>query len=180
MMSGGDCCSIFACGLLEHLDAVIDATQTGILKPDTRAYALALAALKLPADRQPPELRLVRRADDRQRARGSLAQPAAVNAQAQIRILHQYHPLYKSGDLLKPYMSGETIVKPRTSAYTHAHEAYQGRCYEEAPAPLHCRPPVRGARCAAHPACRPPPVRARRRCGFFRTRRRQGGGRQPR
>ena len=36
-------------GLLEHLDAVIDATQTGILKPDTRAYALALATLKLPA-----------------------------------------------------------------------------------------------------------------------------------
>lgn len=36
-------------GLLEHLDAVIDATQTGILKPDPRAYALAVAALELPA-----------------------------------------------------------------------------------------------------------------------------------
>ena len=36
-------------GLLEHLDAVIDATHTKVLKPDPRAYALALAALELPA-----------------------------------------------------------------------------------------------------------------------------------
>ena len=36
-------------GLLEHLDAVIDATDTHVLKPDPRAYALALAALELPA-----------------------------------------------------------------------------------------------------------------------------------
>jgi putative hydrolase of the HAD superfamily len=36
-------------GLLEHVEAVIDATETRILKPDPRAYALALAALELPA-----------------------------------------------------------------------------------------------------------------------------------
>ena len=35
--------------VLGHFDAVIDATHTGILKPDPRAYALALAALGLPA-----------------------------------------------------------------------------------------------------------------------------------
>jgi len=36
-------------GLLEHLDAVVDASETRILKPDPRAYALALEALELPA-----------------------------------------------------------------------------------------------------------------------------------
>ena len=36
-------------GLRELFDAVIDATHTHILKPDARAYALALAALQLPA-----------------------------------------------------------------------------------------------------------------------------------
>jgi putative hydrolase of the HAD superfamily len=36
-------------GLREHFDAVIDATRTRILKPDRRAYALALEALQLPA-----------------------------------------------------------------------------------------------------------------------------------
>ena len=35
--------------VLEHFDAVVDATHTGILKPDPRAYALALEALALPA-----------------------------------------------------------------------------------------------------------------------------------
>jgi putative hydrolase of the HAD superfamily len=33
-----------------HIDAVVDATNTKILKPDPRAYALALQALALPAD----------------------------------------------------------------------------------------------------------------------------------
>lgn len=33
------------------MDAVIDATVTGILKPDSRAYTLALEALGLPAER---------------------------------------------------------------------------------------------------------------------------------
>jgi putative hydrolase of the HAD superfamily len=32
------------------VDAIIDATHTHILKPDTRAYALALEALDLDAD----------------------------------------------------------------------------------------------------------------------------------
>lgn len=36
--------------VLRDLDAVIDATHTGILKPDVRAYALAADALALPAE----------------------------------------------------------------------------------------------------------------------------------
>jgi putative hydrolase of the HAD superfamily len=36
--------------LLSDFEAVIDATYTGILKPDPRAYQLCLDALKLPAD----------------------------------------------------------------------------------------------------------------------------------
>lgn len=36
--------------LLSNFDVVIDATYTGILKPDPRAYRLCLEALKLPAD----------------------------------------------------------------------------------------------------------------------------------
>jgi putative hydrolase of the HAD superfamily len=34
--------------VLEHFDVVIDATHTKIMKPDPRAYALAIDALKLP------------------------------------------------------------------------------------------------------------------------------------
>jgi len=37
--------------LLSDFEVVIDATYTGILKPDPRAYQLCLDALKLPADR---------------------------------------------------------------------------------------------------------------------------------
>lgn len=37
--------------LLRAFEVVIDATYTGILKPDARAYQLCLDALKLPADR---------------------------------------------------------------------------------------------------------------------------------
>jgi len=33
--------------VLEHFDAIVDATHTGILKPDPRAYALAIAAMGL-------------------------------------------------------------------------------------------------------------------------------------
>jgi len=36
--------------LLSDFEVVIDATYTGILKPDSRAYQLCLDALKLPAD----------------------------------------------------------------------------------------------------------------------------------
>ena len=36
--------------LLSNFEVVIDATYTGILKPDPRAYQLCLEALKLPAD----------------------------------------------------------------------------------------------------------------------------------
>ena len=36
-------------GVLEHFDAVLDATHTAILKPDPRAYALAVELLKLDA-----------------------------------------------------------------------------------------------------------------------------------
>jgi putative hydrolase of the HAD superfamily len=36
--------------LLSDFEVVIDATYTGILKPDPRAYQLCLEALKLPAD----------------------------------------------------------------------------------------------------------------------------------
>lgn len=36
--------------LLSNFEVVIDATYTGILKPDPRAYRLCLEALKLPAD----------------------------------------------------------------------------------------------------------------------------------
>jgi putative hydrolase of the HAD superfamily len=35
--------------VLREMDAMVDATHTKILKPDPRAYALALAALQLPA-----------------------------------------------------------------------------------------------------------------------------------
>lgn len=35
--------------VLEHFDAVVDATHTRVLKPDPRAYALALEALAIPA-----------------------------------------------------------------------------------------------------------------------------------
>jgi putative hydrolase of the HAD superfamily len=35
--------------LIEHFEVIIDATYTKILKPDPRAYALCLEALKLPA-----------------------------------------------------------------------------------------------------------------------------------
>lgn len=35
---------------LRDLDAIIDATHNGILKPDPRAYALAIDALRLPAE----------------------------------------------------------------------------------------------------------------------------------
>jgi len=35
--------------VLEHFDAIVDATHTGILKPDPRAYAMATAAMELPA-----------------------------------------------------------------------------------------------------------------------------------
>jgi len=37
--------------LLSDFEVVIDATYTGLLKPDPRAYQLCLDALKLPADR---------------------------------------------------------------------------------------------------------------------------------
>ncbi len=36
--------------LIEHFEVIIDATYTKILKPDPRAYALCLEALKLPAN----------------------------------------------------------------------------------------------------------------------------------
>jgi putative hydrolase of the HAD superfamily len=36
-------------GVIEQFDAVVDATHTGILKPDPRAYALALERLELDA-----------------------------------------------------------------------------------------------------------------------------------
>ena len=36
--------------LLQHMDVVVDATHTGILKPDARAYEHALAAMRLRAD----------------------------------------------------------------------------------------------------------------------------------
>lgn len=35
--------------VLAHFDAIVDATHTGILKPDPRAYALAIEAMDLPA-----------------------------------------------------------------------------------------------------------------------------------
>lgn len=38
-------------GFFDAMDAVVDATVTGILKPDPRAYTLALEALDLPAER---------------------------------------------------------------------------------------------------------------------------------
>lgn len=37
--------------LMDAFDVVVDATHTGILKPDPRAYALCLAHLNLPAER---------------------------------------------------------------------------------------------------------------------------------
>lgn len=36
---------------LRHFDAIVDATYTGILKPDRRAYQMAIDALALPASR---------------------------------------------------------------------------------------------------------------------------------
>jgi putative hydrolase of the HAD superfamily len=35
--------------VLAHFDAIVDATHTGILKPDPRAYAMAIDAMALPA-----------------------------------------------------------------------------------------------------------------------------------
>ena len=35
---------------LDDLDVIVDATQNGILKPDPRAYALAIEAMQLPAE----------------------------------------------------------------------------------------------------------------------------------
>lgn len=40
-----------AIDLLADVDAIIDATHTGILKPDPRAYAMAIDAMHLPAER---------------------------------------------------------------------------------------------------------------------------------